>query len=248
MLIKFGEEEMVCRQRAWLSVLMAVCLFGLCSRNAPATTASSHLFLTGTVCQTELAAFRSAKAEPDVYLDYAGTNAIPNAITSYDTSQYGFSLSLASSPGFHQIFIVSPFGSAKAYADVLPGRDRHLTLSICNGLAHYDDLRSLSVELPSSGLVAYAIVQRGKTSVFVPLLTDDKAAYGFGLPDGHMTLVVGYSNNLPKCLYDLNVPDSASWQQHVRVSIDESSLAAVDLNAAQSCKPRSVNFTDSNPR
>lgn len=244
MLFKFREVKMLQRQSVLLSSLMVACLLGLCTRHALAAVGGSNVYLTGVVCKAEIAAFRSSKAEPDVYIDYSGNNAKPNTLTSYGRSQYSFSLSLVSAPGFHQLFILSQFGSASAYADILPGRDRHLTVSICNGLAHFDDLRTLSVELPNAGLTAYAIIQRKNGREFVPLLTDDQAAYGFGLGEGHITLVVGYSNDLPKCLYEINVPDSPAVQQHIRVVIDEASLASVDLNAAQVCKLKSMNITD----
>src|ERR1700693_4310685 len=148
------------RARAMLALLIStMCLTSQSS--ALGASASANVAVTAILCTAELERYANRQgAVPQVYLDSA--QPLAQNLVRTSVGRASLTLEFAAAPGFHRLFLISPYGSSIIQFDKLANQPRALTVSLCSSLVHFDQAPSATVVLPPATLSPYLLIHSDK--------------------------------------------------------------------------------------
>lgn len=149
----------------------------------------SHIFVTAIVCAANLPRYNKNK---NTLLTVA-FNRVGEGFKTADmhpTVQGStLSLDLRAVPGYYNLALVGEYGTADTRVIVLPTRNRHVFMRICNSPSVYDSRRNLVVLLPNVPLNAELNFPSERTQLPTGLV-DDNVLYADLLPSGPVELQI----------------------------------------------------------
>lgn len=200
------------RSRACVLAILTVLVLCCASTfSAPALAQGSAVSLTAFECSGSSLA--PVPGPAGVYIDDQSTShATPIQIAPHIVRAF-----VLLKPGYHKLYVRAPNGYVgTTFVDVLPGHARHVALELCSiSLVLWDSMRSISVVLPSDGLLPSLLLRTADGRYHSePMYVDDGVAYATYVGDGDISLLVAYGTQV--CSYSL-ASTASNWRdQHLR--------------------------------
>lgn len=187
---------------------------------AAGTAPASSVSVTAIYCKAlVLRGINKGAAPPAIFVDSA--TPLPADAVKTHVGSFFLTAQFSVPPGFHDLTLSAPYGSAAIDFDKLPDHPRFLTVSFCpTSLAHFDQAPAVSVVLPLPGLAPYLLTRSTKIGEhFQQMTVEGNVAYSTSVPPGSITLVVPYTSQLDFCSYLLSDEQSAKQNPHLRFQL-----------------------------
>jgi|HubBroStandDraft_4_1064222.scaffolds.fasta_scaffold672827_2 hypothetical protein len=168
------------RFRMLAFLISAMCL--PLQSSATGIAPNANVAVTAILCTAKVERSANRHGEvPHVYLDSA--QPLAQKLVRISLGRVSLTLEFAAAPGFHHLFLISPYGSSTIQFDKLANHPRALTVSLCSSLVHFDQAPSVTLVLPPAALAPYLLIHSDKVGdTFQQMSVEGDVAYATSIP------------------------------------------------------------------